>query len=263
MIASINFLKFLNLLRNYHPCSLPAYISDCIGFHVPVFRHLFNPRRKLVYLQDGIVFLIRPFTHDRPVIDEIFVHKVYNPKHFEIQEGDTVVDLGAHIGIFTVFAAKTAQTVYSYEPEPANFAMLKINIKLNHLDTKVKTFQSAVADKRGFFPLYICEGSARGIASLAHRKTKNILVKAVTLEDVFTENKLSHIDFLKVDVEGTELDIFNSTKESHLTAIKKIAMECHSPLIEKRLTKLFRSVGFRVIRVPGGHPTLSYLFVQK
>jgi predicted RNA methylase len=51
------------------------------------------------------------------VLDEVFIHKAYNPRGFEIEEGGVVVDLGAHIGAFTVFAARKAGVVLSYEPE--------------------------------------------------------------------------------------------------------------------------------------------------
>jgi predicted RNA methylase len=101
----------------------------------------------MLKLRDSTIFRIRPFTYDRCVLDEIFIHKVYT-KHFDIREGDTVVDLDAHIGDFTVFAAKNNAFVYSYEPEPRNFALLTVNVKMNNLKTKVKTFPYAVAGKK-------------------------------------------------------------------------------------------------------------------
>jgi FkbM family methyltransferase len=166
------------------------------------------------------------------VIDEVFIHKAYNPRGFEIEEGDVVVDLGAHIGAFTLFAARKAGVVLSYEPEPENFAILKENVKANGLIGKVKIFKRAVWSERGFFPLH-SDHNGSHIASLTNRGVKSVLVKTVTLKDIFTENKLEHIDFLKVDVEGAELQIFKSTKANILTAIKKIAVECHSPLLKK------------------------------
>jgi FkbM family methyltransferase len=167
-----------------------------------------------------------------------------------------VVDLGAHIGVFTIFASKSGAFVYSYEPEPTNFIM---NVKLNNLNSKVKTFQMAVADKKGNFPLHVSE---LGIASLVGRNAGSVFVEAISLEDILVENKLPKIDFLKVDVEGAEWSIFSTTKKSVLTKIRKIAMECHSVKDAARLKRLLEEADFSVQVAPGGHPTLVYIYAE-
>ena len=60
------------------------------------------------------------------MVNEIFFRKIYTPSYFSIEPDDIVVDIGANIGIFTLFAAlKTKCAVYAYEPFPENVEFLK------------------------------------------------------------------------------------------------------------------------------------------
>src|SRR5690348_6909795 len=56
------------------------------------------------------------------LVNEIFFKRVYNPAHLTIGKDDVIVDIGAHIGVFTLFAASITQnTVFAFEPSPRNF----------------------------------------------------------------------------------------------------------------------------------------------
>jgi len=263
---NVKVSEILNVFRTYSLHSLPKYIADWLGFHYPTFQSVFATKLQTYVLRNKTRFIVRPFSYDRVVIDEIFIHRAYTPKHFDIKNEDIVVDLGAHIGAFTVFAAKKTQSpkaygiphVYSYEPEPINFAILKNNVKLNDLEKETKIFRSAVAGKAGVLSLYTNES---GVASAVNTSAQSISVEAVTLEDIFIKNKLSEVDFLKVDVEGAEWDVFKAAAGCDcLTRIKKIAMECHSARDTLRLKALLEASGFRVQIAPGGHSTLFYIY---
>lgn len=260
----MKFLEsFIKIIKNYSFHSIPTYVEDWLGFHYSPVRRLLNAKVKTYTLRDGTRFIIRPFTYDRCIIDEIFISKVYtsNPT-FRIKSGDIVVDIGAHIGVFTIFATKQAKDVkvYSYEPLPGNFKLLKANVRLNKLGHRVKMFQLAVADKKGSSPLYIGDS---GLSSLNSEREECIVVETIRLEDVFDSNNLDRIDFLKVDAEGAEWNIFASTSKGYLTNIRKIALECHCPEHKTRLVQLFENLGFRVKTAQGGHPALSYLYAEK
>jgi FkbM family methyltransferase len=177
---------------------------DYLGFHASTFRRL--AKFKLIYyrLYDGTQFVVRPFTYDRCIIDEIFVNRAYIPDPtFEVRSGEVVVDIGAHIGVFTVFAARRGCEVYCYEPLPENFALLKLNVRLNNLNDRVRMFQLALAGTRGLLPLYV--GNV-GLASLDSQGEQRVIVRTIILEDVVRD--VGRIDFLKVDVEGAEREIF-------------------------------------------------------
>ena len=253
----------LKRLKTYSFLSLPYYSLDYLGFHVPAFRRLAKFKLTYYRLYDGTQFIFRFFTNDRCIIDEIFINKAYTPNPtFEIRSGDVVVDLGAHIGVFTVFAARHARgvKVYCYEPLPENFELLKANVRLNKLGDRVKMFQLAVADKRSFSPLYIGD---TGLASLNLQSGKHVVAKVIRLEDVAYNNNLDRIDFLKVDVEGAEYDIFRNVDKDVLRSVRRIAMECHSLRNAVNLKNLLRNSGFTVSIRESGHSSLSYIYAVR
>jgi FkbM family methyltransferase len=251
-------VEVLKRLKTYSLLSLPYYSLDYLGFHVPAFRRL--TKFKLIYyrLYDGTQFIVRPFTHDRCIIDEIFVNKVYTPDPtFEVRSGDVVVDIGAHIGVFTVFAARWGCKVYCYEPLPENFVLLKQNVRLNNLNGTVKMFQLALAGIRGSLPLYV--GNV-GLASLGSQGERRVIVRTILLEDVVRD--VGRIDFLKVDVEGAEGEIFlrSNLNKDALHPIWRIVMECHSLRDTIGIKDLLKGNGFTVSIRKGGHPSLYYIY---
>jgi len=73
-------------------------------------------------------------TETRMILDEIFVQKFYLQEGISISPGDIVLDVGANIGAFTLFAAQHGARVYAYEPIPATFELLQLNIQLHGFD---------------------------------------------------------------------------------------------------------------------------------
>lgn len=110
-----------------------------------------NGRKYSQYnLRNGIKFILRANSNDRATFNEIFIHKTYNPKGFEIKNKEVIVDIGAHIGFFSIYAAKNAKNgkVFSFEPSKENYILLDKNVKLNNL-SNIKLFNSAVSGKDG------------------------------------------------------------------------------------------------------------------
>ena len=123
-----------------------------------------------------------------------------------IKEGDTVVDLGANIGYYTLILAQLVGKsghVYSFEPDPSNFEILSKNVKENKHDN-VTLVQKAISDKNGKVELYV---SKRNLASHrifdAEDKRKSIEVDVTTLDEYFQKSK-KLVKFIKMDVEGAE-----------------------------------------------------------
>ena len=85
-------------------------------------------------LRNGLQFEVRPHTSDRATVNENFIHYPYtHHTAFKIGESDIVVDIGANIGAFTLYAARTAKKgrVASVEPSSENFKQLAHNLKIN------------------------------------------------------------------------------------------------------------------------------------
>jgi len=172
---------------------------------------------------------------DVAAITESFLHKIYNPIGFEIRETDTVIDVGAHIGGFSVLAAKVAKCgkVYSFEPCHENYLQLISNIKINKL-SNIVAVNEAVSEKTGVVNLYyskLCNVAHSLYQKPTFQKSRlKKEAKSIRLDDALKKLKIRKCDFLKMDCEGAEYEILLSLKSSMFNKIEKIVCEYHDPM---------------------------------
>lgn len=215
---------------------------------------------KIVYeLKNGLRFKVRNHTCDRGIIDEIFVHKIYSPAGFEIKEDDIVLDVGAHVGIFSIYASAQAAKgqVYAFEPFPESFDMFEENIELNCREN-IRAIPAALSGETGIKNLYLSKDSVCHSLNGGEGR-KKIEVKADTLSEFMAVEKLEKIDYLKMDCEGGEYDIFFKAPDSVFAKISKIGMEYHNLNAENNVDKLkafLESKGFTVTIGQGIFPML-------
>ncbi|MGC2530641.1 MAG: FkbM family methyltransferase [Candidatus Acidiferrum sp.] len=126
-----------------------------------------------------------------------------------VKQGMTVIDVGAHIGYHTLLFAKCvgpSGRVFSFEPLPENFALLRKNVELNRL-TQVRILNQAVFSRSGEITISVPDdqpNSGNGSACL-DRGLQQFLVNAVSL-DAFCEEFSIRPDLLKLDMEGAEYE---------------------------------------------------------
>jgi len=119
----------------------------------------------------------------------------------EVRQGDTAVDVGAFVGLYTVALAKRVGPqgfIFSFEPDPTNFPWLNRHIMLNHVENNVKLYCAALGDavQDGYF------AAGRGPeSSMGAESEGGIKVHVTTLDEEFPKQR---IDILKIDVEGFE-----------------------------------------------------------
>jgi FkbM family methyltransferase len=217
----------IKTFRNWYTCLL-------------VRGHLIKPEKVVLYLRNGDKFIVRVKQNDYWMIEYVYIHRLYTPPGFEIERHDIVVDIGAYIGDFTVFAARAAKSgkVLAYEPLPANFKMLLENIKLNNL-VNVTAFNYAVAGIHGERIIYYSPDDL-GMTNLYKplgNKPSKLRVKYVTLKEIFDENNLERIDFLKMDCEGSEYEIFMNTPDEYLQKIGKLSLSFHDPMVYSKKSR--------------------------
>lgn len=173
----------------------------------------------------GIKIQPRNFT-DLDILTEVFVMHSYDQKPHRIPLNGVIVDVGAHMGIFSIYAAtvRKAIKVVSYEPCPDNFDALIKNVELNSLSDVIKPIAKAVAGKKEKRSLQL-SGSNDSHSLLGNGES--IEVQCVTLKDVLDDNNLSHVDFLKLDCEGAEHEILQNVDRTTIDRIDMIGMEFH------------------------------------
>jgi FkbM family methyltransferase len=206
-------------------------------------------------LRNGITYKIRAGTFDLAFLLEICANNTYMPLGFEINENDTVLDIGAQIGLFSIFASKFAKNgkVYSFEPVPDNALLFNENLKLNGVKN-VMLSESAVSGKSGPRDIFLSNDNNLGTHSFftlnSHvSATDKLKVNTISLKDIVEQNGIKRIDFLKLDCEGAEFEILFGCPDNVLDTIQKISMEYHSLDNENNvesLRKFLTEKGFKV-----------------
>jgi FkbM family methyltransferase len=187
-----------------------------------------SPEPVVVKMRDGMRLLARPRSEDRSLIHAVVLNREYGPEGFEIGSHDTVVDIGAHIGTFTITSARSASEgiVYAIEPAEANYELLLRNIELNRLKNVVPT-KMAVAKDTGKREIFAQEDATTG-HSFYYRSNRNpVVVDTTSLVDFIDRMSIEKIDFLKMDCEGAEYEILMNCPERVFSMIQRIGMEYH------------------------------------
>lgn len=138
-------------------------------------------------------------------IGDIYEPALWQALVAEVRPGDVVADVGAWVGLYSLAMGRRVMPggrVYAFEPDPQSFALLAEHVRLNELESSVCTVRAAVgacAGERGFT-------SGRGLEShvTPAREAPGTRTPLVPLDQAIPER---HLDVLKIDVEGFELDV--------------------------------------------------------
>ena len=156
----------------------------------------------------------------------------FNLLKTEITSGENVIDIGAKIGVFSLAFSKfvgPTGTVFSFEPTPDSFEILKMNKSVNNLKNIIIE-KKAITDESGVATLEIFEAS--GSNRLNSNCENGISVDCISLDDYFLDNH-KKISFIKIDVEGLEPRVLKGMKNILKESIKlKILFEYNPKLLK-------------------------------
>lgn len=125
-----------------------------------------------------------------------------------VAAGDTVYDVGANMGYFSLALAKQvgpAGRVIAFEPVPQNLELLRTNINNNHLQN-VQVFDSAASDRNGEATIRIADSMATG-SLIWHKSDAGAIqfqIRTVAIDDLVDAGRIPKPSFIKVGVEGAE-----------------------------------------------------------
>ncbi len=148
------------------------------------------------------------------------IYSEYEPKSIEtvrnnIYKGNTVIDIGAHIGLYSLIFAESVGDrglVYAFEPEVKNFRLLKKNVKINGYKN-ITLLKKAVSNYSGKAKIFLSMSNSldhRIYKSVDHKKAENIsVVKLDQMKDIASKP----IDFVKIDVQGIEYFVLQGMKK--------------------------------------------------
>jgi FkbM family methyltransferase len=187
--------------------------SKLLRFRVPKYGYEFYCRLN----KDDFKLMA---AHEDEILDQ------FNPKR-----GDTVVDVGAHIGLYSLIAAKrvgSSGKVVAIEPDPENFKILKKNILLNQL-SNIEPLECAVYSAREKLKLFLPElDQGRTIFNTVMQDragtSSNFLeVEANTLDNILGSIYTTEVSWIKIDVEGAELEVLKGAVKT-LSSNKNITL---------------------------------------
>jgi FkbM family methyltransferase len=167
--------------------------------------------RMPVRLPFGVWWMPRSDSLTKPLLANTFETEEIGFVERFLQPGMTVLDLGAHHGLYTLLASKRVGSrgkVISFEPSPRERRALRLHLVLNRC-LNVKTQGLALGDNNYEADFYVVERWAAGCNSLrppdVPATTSLRRVRVVRLDDWLTSHQIRHVDFIKLDVEGAEL----------------------------------------------------------
>ena len=208
------FLKIIKIVKNWQIVLLVYF-----GLYKKEFFYL--------NLKNGLKIKLRTKSTDLQAFANVWILKEYEVKGFEILQNEIIIDIGGHIGLFSLYASlkNPDGKIISIEPHPQNFSLLKENLNNNGF-TNIKILNKAVSNSNKNMELFIdsLDDSAHSI----HRIGKNsIQIKGTTLHQIINENQITNCNMLKMDCEGSEFEIISSLSDEDILKIEKICLEYH------------------------------------
>ncbi len=220
------------------------------------FFRVFNQQPLLKF--DGSIW-IKLYTDDDDVATRTYYFDYHEPKIFSflnkyLKDGMTYVDVGANIGVYTLFAAKRVGTrgkVFAFEPQTKTFNRLIENIQLSKLENIIAE-QAAVGEQEGKLEI-VTNDKYSSVSYTKHINSETSALntcRMITLDAYFKAVK--DIDYLKIDVEGFEFYVLRGAEQM---LKKKIPSIIQLELIEKfqnrsgssikRICQLMNSLGYK------------------
>ena len=180
--------------------------------HGFLYRHLQPTGIVLIDVQESKMYVDSQDIGVAPFLLEWGVYEKNETELFKslTKKGMVVVDVGANIGYYTLLAARLvgeAGRVFAFEPDPHNFDLLCKNIEINGYGNVVPV-RKAVFSKSGKMKLFLDESNLGGHSlSEANVDTSGSVTVEVTSLDDYFGNTDSRIDVIKMDVQGSEMDV--------------------------------------------------------
>ncbi|WP_371524578.1 amino acid adenylation domain-containing protein [Streptomyces sp. NBC_01283] len=221
------------------------------------------------------------------VYEEIFTREEYLRGGITIDNGDTIVDVGANIGLFTLFASNRNPDgrLYAFEPLPPLHDSLRRNVELHGLNAKlfdcglgaqaqeetftfyphntVNSTRAATApEARDLVRAFLrnkakpADGARPGAAAKdlidevveSRLESRTFTCRVRTFSEIIEQEAIDRIDLMKIDVEGAEHEVLKGIRPEHWPRIRQFAIELHD--VDGRLAEvetLLKDHGFEVV----------------
>lgn len=174
---------------------------------------------------------------DIEVFHQVFVEKQYDTNHYKNPK--TIIDAGANVGLFSVLMRNKFPDakLISIEPDPENFEMVQKN--LGNYDN-IHLLNKGVWSKD--VKLKILDETAAKWGIRVVEDNENGKIEAICIDSIMKEFGLESIDLLKMDIEGSEKDVFSQNYENWLPKVKILVIELHDFMLKDTSRVFFETL---------------------
>jgi FkbM family methyltransferase len=142
------------------------------------------------------------------------VQKVYDYPSAHVSRGDIVIDCGAHIGGFTRMALRAgARLVVAIEPEKANIIAFRRNFAGEIKSGNVILIEKGIWNKVGSLSLHLSNTGDSHSVAINQNAGKDQTIEVTTIDFLMTSLKIARVDFIKMDIEGAELNALQGSRQ--------------------------------------------------
>jgi FkbM family methyltransferase len=205
-------------------------------------------------------------------VKETFLDQFYTRYGEAIKDGWTIVDVGAGVGDFSLYAGygRPEAVVYALEPFEESYHLFIENLTLNAV-VNVFAFQRALWGESGDLVLELSGGEPLQISSQGLGQTLDItgldVVQALSLHDFLKSEHIDRVDLMKMDCEGAEYEILMQAPQEAHEKIDRVIMEYHDLNDMKNhqvLAAFFEELGYQVRVVENEvHANIGYLYAVR
>lgn len=156
---------------------------------------------------------------------EILTAELYEDPYRIPKDAKVVIDIGAHIGGTSVYAASLGAHVYAYEPSKENYRLLQTNSLAVRVPGRIDTFNLGIGYPPGKRKLYLSNVNYGGFGLYKQDPDGVEEIEVITLEQAL--EGIETVDVLKSDCEGAEYEFFGHCDEKLFDRIKQISLELH------------------------------------
>ena len=215
--------------------------------------------------RSGLKIKIRVNSTDLMALTHVWMIQEYSDDNFSINNDDVIIDVGAHIGLFALFASQFCKNgkIFCYEPIKENYKILIENIEMNQIQN---IFPNNLAVTKETSRVKIFLNDDQSGHSMFIQNKNFVEVDSKSLSDIFIDNGIKECDFLKLDCEGAEYEIIESLPSDLFTKINKTAIEYHmvdtKPELLEQLINKFKQFSFSV-HTRSLFADIGFLFAKK
>ncbi len=239
--------------------SFLTYARDIVLYRLlPVGGNRWGNGKRRIRLRDGSTVIYRLNRGDIQTVREVWIEETYRLP-VPLEGVETVVDLGANIGLASIYLAGRLECkrLLAVEPDHANLSIARANFAANA--TPVELIPAAVGPSDGE-----ARFSRARDANLGHLDESGVLVEVVSMRSLFARlPEGSMADLVKLDIEGGEQALLDGDR-SWLRRVRALMIEFHPKVVEmERLIEVLRGEGFRFIPAGSIRPYSADTFIRE